>query len=254
MDLLTAIHQRRSHRGDFESKPICQKHLDQLIEAARWAPSPFNVQPWKLLIILDVESKNTIADLTQSAITEQLKDARFLDDNSRWVRLSDEEWMDKKDGILLSDHLKLPPPFERNLARAKPILKNAGLLSFLGHMKAGRIPAKEISDQIRNSPILILIVMDYQRRPPGDGSQRWMWLGMGAMIQNLLLTAAALEIGVQFVSAPIERAEDRKTLGGVFNMPPSCEIISLLRVGYAKQINQKSVRLDPSEFVCYESF
>ena len=254
MDLLTVIHQRRSHRGDFKSKPIRQEHLDQLIEAARWAPSPFNVQPWKLLIIVDPESKNTVADLTRSAIIEQFKDERFLNDNSRWIRLSEEEWVAEKDGILLSDHLKLPPPFDRNPTRARPILKNVGFLSFLGHMKAGKIPAKEISDQVRNSPILILIVMDHQRRPPGDGGRRWMWLGMGAMVQNLLLAAAALEIGVQFVSAPIERAEDRKLLGEAFNMPSSCEIISLLRIGYAKQVNQKSVRLDSSEFVCYESF
>ena len=96
--------------------------------------------------------------------------------------------------------------------------------------------------------------MDHQRRPPGGGGRRWMWLGMGAMVQNLLLAAAALEIGVQFVSAPNERAEDRKLLGEAFNMPSSCEIISLLRIGYAKQVNQKSVRLDSSEFVCYESF
>jgi len=74
------------------------------------------------------------------------------------------------------------------------------------------------------------------------------------MIQNLLLTASMLEIGVQFISAPIERAEDRKLLGEVVNMPSSCEVISLLRIGYAKQVDQKSVRLDPSEFVCYESF
>ena len=254
MDLLTAIHQRRSHRGDFESKPISQEHLDQLIEAARWAPSPFNVQPWKLLIISDSESKNAISDLTELAIIEQFKDARFLDDNSRWIRFSEEEWMDEEDGILLSDHLKLPPPFDRDPTKVKPILKNAGFLSFLGHLKAGKIPAKEISAQVRNSPVLILIVMDHQRRPPGGGGQRWMWLGMGAMIQNLLLTAAMLEIGVQFVSAPIERAEDRKSLGKVVNMPSSCEVISLLRIGYAKQVVQKSVRLDPSEFVCYESF
>jgi len=254
VDLLTAIHQRRRHRGDFESKPISQEHLDQLIEAARWAPSPFNVQPWKLLIVADPESKSVIADLTQSAIIEQFKDARFLDDNSRWIRLSEEEWMDEKDGILLSDHLELPSPFDRDPTKAKSILKNARFLSFLGYIKAGKIPAKEISAQVRNSPVLILIVMDHQRRPPGDGGRRWMWLGMGAMIQNLLLAAAALEIGVQFVSAPIERAEDRKSLGEAFNMPSSCEVISLLRIGYAKQIDQKSIRLDPSEFVCYESF
>ena len=59
-----------------------------------------------------------------------------------------------------------------------------------------------------------------------------MWLGMGAAIQNLLLTATALNIGTQFVSAPLERQADRERVQEIFNIPDSHEVITLLRLGY----------------------
>ena len=65
--------------------------LRKLIEAARWTPSPFNVQPWELVLIQEAEGKIALADVTARAIVDQFKDAKFLDDNSRWMRLTEAE-------------------------------------------------------------------------------------------------------------------------------------------------------------------
>ena len=48
MDLLKLIKQRRSSR-DFADKDVDEQVLMQLFEAARWAPSSFNVQPWRFI-------------------------------------------------------------------------------------------------------------------------------------------------------------------------------------------------------------
>lgn len=252
MDLLDSITQRRSHRKQFRDEPIGQAHLDQLIEAARWAPSPFNVQPWELSIIRNNENKNALAKITEAAIIEQFKDGRFLDDNSRWMRLTDAEWQKRGDGVRLTDHVDLPPIFLKHPEKLKPLLKNARHLSILGHLGAGRMPANEISALIRSSPLLILVLMNGKRRPPGDGGLRWMWLGMGAMIQNLLLAATALGIGTQFVSAPLERGEDRKRVRELFDLPDFYEVVSLLRLGYIDSDPGESVRLPPKAFVRYD--
>lgn len=49
IDLLPAIRQRRSSR-DFADRPLDSGVLDTLLEAARWAPSSVNEQPWRYLV------------------------------------------------------------------------------------------------------------------------------------------------------------------------------------------------------------
>ena len=254
MSLFDAIIRRRSHRGLFQDKPIVHGDLEQLLEAARWAPSPFNVQPWEFLIVREREGKIALAILTKTSIAEQLKDAKFLDDNSRWARLTDEEWKVRRDGILLADYVDLPRILSNKPNTIDSLLKNAKHLSILGRIGLGRLVAKKMSDLVRTSPLLILVLMYSERRPPGKGATRWMWLGMGAMIQNLLLTAVTLRIGAQFVSAPLEREADRERIREIFDIPDSIEIVSLLRLGYADASDEKSVRLRTSDFSQFEKY
>ena len=108
MNVFEAITQRRSHRGEYQHRSIDEADLNRLIEAARWTPSPFNVQPWELIIIQESEGKNVLADITEQAIVEQFKDAQFLEDNSLWMCLNETEWQDRGDGVLLTDHVTLP--------------------------------------------------------------------------------------------------------------------------------------------------
>ena len=231
MSLFDAISARRSHRGQFQDRPIRTEDLNLLLEAARWAPSPFNVQPWELLLIRETEGKIALANLTVKSVEEQFKDKKFLDDNRRWMRLTEEEWEVTRDGVLLADHVNLPQIVSKDPTLLDLLMKNAKHLGILGHLGAGKVPAKEISNLVRTSPLLILILMNTNRRPPGEGAARWMWIGMGAMIQNLLLAATTLHIGTQFVSAPLERQQDRQCIQRIFDLPASTEIISLMRLG-----------------------
>ena len=50
MDVITAIKERRSVRG-FLDKPIANELLIQILEAARWAPSGVNTQPWEVAVL-----------------------------------------------------------------------------------------------------------------------------------------------------------------------------------------------------------
>ena len=254
MELFDAITQRRTHRGEFRTDAISQQDLNRLIESAQWAPSPFNTQPWEFLIIREAAGKNALAELTAQSVVDQFKDSTFLDDNSRWMRLTEAEWEERGDGVLLTDHVDLPPMFRKDPSKLKPLLKHAKHLSILGHLGAGKLPAKEISELVRTAPLLILILMDNTRRPPGEGGERWMWLGMGAAIQNLLLTATVLGIGAQFVSAPLESEADREQIQELFNIPDSHEIVTLLRLGYLDAPHGKSVRMPSSTVIRHEKY
>ena len=64
MEMLGAIKKRRSIRK-FSDKRISEDNINKILEAARWAPSGLNNQPWKFKILK--EEKEKIAELTTSS-------------------------------------------------------------------------------------------------------------------------------------------------------------------------------------------
>jgi len=50
--ILKAIKERRSIR-EFTNESVSEKDLKTLIEAAIWAPSGKNNQPWRFVILID---------------------------------------------------------------------------------------------------------------------------------------------------------------------------------------------------------
>jgi len=59
VDLLTAIKERRSCRS-FLDEPIEKNTLETILDAATWAPSPLNAQPWDFVVITNSEVKSDI--------------------------------------------------------------------------------------------------------------------------------------------------------------------------------------------------
>lgn len=59
MDLFEAMKERRSCR-DFLADPIDDETIDRVLEAASWAPSPLNLQPWHFTVIKDQAVKEEI--------------------------------------------------------------------------------------------------------------------------------------------------------------------------------------------------
>ena len=59
--LLELVKKRRSTRK-FKPEPIPDEYVDKIIEAARWAPSGANSQPWEFIIIKKPELKQKIIE------------------------------------------------------------------------------------------------------------------------------------------------------------------------------------------------
>ena len=60
MDIFTAIRTRRRVRR-FLPEPVCDEHIDILLEAAMMAPSSKNAQPWRFVVISDPKTLQAIA-------------------------------------------------------------------------------------------------------------------------------------------------------------------------------------------------
>lgn len=61
MDVLEAIKGRRSVRA-FRPDDVPNAVVEQLIDAARWAPSAGNIQPWEFIIVRNPELKRKLAE------------------------------------------------------------------------------------------------------------------------------------------------------------------------------------------------
>lgn len=71
MDVLEAIKGRRSIRA-FKKAGVSEEIIEKLVDAARWAPSAGNIQPWEFIIVRKPEIKRGLAEaaLGQSFIEE----------------------------------------------------------------------------------------------------------------------------------------------------------------------------------------
>jgi nitroreductase len=63
MKILDIIRSRRSVRK-YTSEPVQDITINEILEAARWAPSGLNNQPWRFVVIKDDSFKKKISELT----------------------------------------------------------------------------------------------------------------------------------------------------------------------------------------------
>ncbi len=70
--LLELLKTRRSVRH-FEDRPVIRQDLNRLLDAARWAPSNHNRQPWKFFIIEERERIREIAEQVRAGMETKLR-------------------------------------------------------------------------------------------------------------------------------------------------------------------------------------
>jgi nitroreductase len=63
-DILDVLVSRKSIRR-YKPDPVPEEMIDKILEAARWAPTGENYQPWRFIVIRDPETKNKIGDLAR---------------------------------------------------------------------------------------------------------------------------------------------------------------------------------------------
>lgn len=59
---LAALLQGRRSVRQFQDKPVARELIEQVLEAARWAPSPHGRQPWRFAVVTRAETKARLAD------------------------------------------------------------------------------------------------------------------------------------------------------------------------------------------------
>jgi len=70
--LLSIIRNRRSIRR-FKPNPVPKEYLEFIFEAARWAPSAGNRQPWRFIVVSEGETRRKIGEIYQKIRQSELK-------------------------------------------------------------------------------------------------------------------------------------------------------------------------------------
>lgn len=71
---LDVVKRRRSIRSGFlPEAPVPDEHIRAILEAARWAPSAGNSQPWEFIVVRDRETREKIVELYKSQIREKVE-------------------------------------------------------------------------------------------------------------------------------------------------------------------------------------
>jgi len=63
-DIIDVIVSRKSIRR-YKPDPVPDHMIDKILEAARWAPTGENYQPWRFIVVRDPETKDKIGDLAK---------------------------------------------------------------------------------------------------------------------------------------------------------------------------------------------
>lgn len=66
MDFINIVQNRRSCRN-FDGRTVEPEKIDNILEAARWAPSPANSQPWEFIVVTDRNAINRLYELSEEA-------------------------------------------------------------------------------------------------------------------------------------------------------------------------------------------
>jgi nitroreductase len=71
--VIEAIKSRRAIRS-YEDKPVSESAIQTMLEAATYAPSAINVQPWKFTIVTNKAEMKRLSDIAKPMLVRMLPD------------------------------------------------------------------------------------------------------------------------------------------------------------------------------------
>lgn len=188
MELEQAIRERRSI-GKVKDTPVERGIIEELIEAATWAPNHYHTEPWKF-IVMTGQGRTTLGR-AYAAIAEESMDA--ADEDERAKRLAREEAKALRAPVVIAAVCSPPPdsraPWSEEIAAVHAAVQNM-LLSAHGHglgtvWRSGdpmyHPRMKEAFGLSEREELVGLIYIGYPDMDPPrakrtDGKQKTVWL------------------------------------------------------------------------------
>ncbi len=65
IDALIELMKNRRHNGRVKPNPLPDDHIKKILQAASWAPSGNNAQPWEFIVVKNPETKSKIREIME---------------------------------------------------------------------------------------------------------------------------------------------------------------------------------------------
>ncbi|MFC7466147.1 nitroreductase family protein [Brachybacterium sp. GCM10030252] len=253
MEFLDAVFSRRTTNGPLRPDPVSPEHQQLLIRAAAAAPSQFNSQPWRFVLIEDPGTIAEVARISGESMTQVMSEGTFFHRYRRYFRFSQKEMDQTRSGML----------FDRLPALLRPFTGQVFTDSGQKLMNRLRVPQKLGEDNrklVAGSPLLVGVMLERQEYRPEQLSGFYSVFSMGAAMENLWLTTTQLGMGIQFVSFPMEVPENWQRIVEMLRVPDDLELMAVYRLGYLPERQHRPTidwssreRKLPSQFVFRET-
>ena len=209
---------RHSTRAPFDPRWHVGSHeLDAIVDAARWSPTPHNMQNFELIVVDDPARLSELGSLHAPISPEFVKETEPL------LARSQEELELRQTGLLAAQF--------------------AGLGS-----------SRPLAELIAGAPMLIVVVYDTSQRAPASKHDVLGMIGLGCVLENMWLTAQALHLDAQVVSS-FSGESVEPSVKKLLAIPDPWRIAYVLRIGHAiTAASAHRVRRDPPRFVHRDHF
>ncbi|MFN8541334.1 MAG: nitroreductase family protein [Thermomicrobiales bacterium] len=225
MDFLDVVRRRRTTNGPFLPDPVKPEHQRLLVEIAGMAPSHFNSQPWRFVLVEDRAKIEEIARISGESMTRLLEEGTFWRRYRPYFRFSEAEMEERRDGIYFDQMPTVLRPFARQVfsPTGQAVMNRFGVPKTLG---------EDNRKLVAGSPLLLAVLLDKAEYRPGELSGFYSVFGMGAAVENIWLATTILGMGIQFVSTPMEIPEQWERLRRLLRVPDDLELMAVYRLGY----------------------
>ena len=231
--LLALIRKRHSSRGKFNpDRNISKAILAKILEAARWAPTPNNMQNFQVVVVDDPNTLTLIGKLPAEMSEDYLKE------NYALLSTSEAELRKRKIGTLATIY----PRAWVDPEAWSPDSDYRSQLTYLGRA-------------LLQPRVLLVVLYDGASRAPGSEGDTLGLIGLGCVMENMWLMAESLGIGMHiltvFSDSHVE-AEVREIL----NIEPQMKIAFACSLGYPATSIAEGVRVrrDLKDFIHHNTF
>jgi nitroreductase len=249
LEFFEALRRRRTTNGPFLPKSVSAEHQQLLVEAAAMAPSHFNSQPWRFVLIDDEEIVGEIARISGESMRRLMEEGTFWRRYRPYFRFSEREMEEKRDGIHIDQLPGALKPFRRQ------IFSETGQV-LMNRFGVPKTLAEDNRKLVAGSPLLLAVLLDRIEYRPGELSGFYSVFGMGAAVENIWLATTELGMGIQFVSMPMELPEKWEEIKDLLDVPEDLELMAVYRLGYLPEEKRRPTidwtsnhRKRPSQYV-----
>ncbi len=231
--LLALIRKRHSSRGEFDpdrriSKPI----LARILEAARWAPTPNNMQNFQIVVVDDSRTLTLIG-----ALSAEMSEA-YLKENFALLSTSEADLRVRKIGTLAGIYPRAwvdPEAWD-------PSSDYRSQLTYLGKT-------------LLQPTVLFVVLYDAESRAPGSEGDTLGFMGLGCVMENMWLTAESLGVGMHILTV-FDDSHVESEVRRVLKIEPQMKIAFACGLGYPADptVEYVRVRRDLDDLVHHNTF